>query len=258
MLVVCLTAFLAAAITLFSGFGLGSILLPAFAIFFPLETAVAATAIVHLANNLFKGGLLGRHANLGVVLRFGLPALVAAVVGASLLEFLAGTEAIATWQLGPRVCEITPVGLVIGLLVVGFAAFELHPVSRSLGFDVRWVPAGGALSGFLGGLSGHQGAMRTAFLIRLGLGKEEFLATGILCAILVDVARLSTYGLLAGGLGLGAVAGQTSLVVAGTVSAFAGSWLARRLLPRIEMAWIQWLVGGLLALLGVTIAVGIV
>lgn len=257
MLIVCVAAFLSAVLTLFSGFGLGSLLLPVFAIFFPIETAVVATALVHLANNLFKGAMLGRYANLKVVFQFGVPALVSAIFGAYLLDSLAGAAPLATWDLGGRICAITPVGIVIGLLVVGFACFELHPVSRSVGFDIRWIPAGGAISGFLGGLSGHQGAMRTAFLIRLGLDKEAFLGTGILCAILVDLARLTTYALLAGP-DPGNVSGQSSLVVAGALSAFAGSWVGRKLLPAIEMEWIHLLVGGLLGALGLAIVVGIV
>jgi len=258
MLLLCVAAFLSAGLTLFSGFGLGSLLLPVFAIFFPIETAVVATALVHLANNLFKGVMLGRFANLRVVVQFGVPALLAAIAGAYLLDSLAGAEPITTWSLGSRTCAITPVGLVIGLLVVVFSGFELHPVSRSIGFDIRWMPAGGAISGFLGGLSGHQGAMRTAFLIRLRMEKEAFLGTGILCAILVDLARLSTYALLAGGPDVGGVADQTPLVVAATVSAFAGSWVGRKLLPSIEMEWIHLLVGVLLAALGLAIMVGIV
>ena len=258
MWTVCIAAFLSAALTLFSGFGLGSLMLPVFAIFFPIETAVVATALVHLANNLFKGALLGRHARIEVVLRFGIPALFAAIVGAWLLDSLAGAEPLAVWELGGRTCEITPAGVVIGLLVVGFSIFELHPVSRRVGFDVRWIPLGGALSGLLGGLSGHQGAMRTAFLIRLGLEKESFLGTGILCAILVDLARLSTYATLAGGPRLADVSGESTLVVAGTLSAFAGSWVGRRLLPKVEMEWIHLLVGVLLAVLGLAIVVGIV
>lgn len=257
MLIVCVAAFLSAGLTLFSGFGLGSLLLPVFAIFFPIETAVVATALVHLANNLFKAAMLGRYANLKIVLQFGVPALLAAIAGAYLLDSLADAAPLTTWQLGSRTCAITPVGIVIGLLVVVFAGFELHPVSRSIGFDTRWMPAGGAVSGFLGGLSGHQGAMRTAFLIRLGMQKEAFLGTGILCAILVDLARLTTYALLAGP-DIGSVSSQTSLVVAGTFSAFAGSWVGRKLLPAVEMEWIHLLVGALLAILGLAIVVGIV
>jgi hypothetical protein len=33
-------------LTLFSGFGLGTVLMPAFAVFFPVPTAIAATAVV--------------------------------------------------------------------------------------------------------------------------------------------------------------------------------------------------------------------
>ena len=77
-LIVCLAALFASGLTLFSGFGLGTILTPVFALFFPVTTAVAMTAIVHLANNLFKIGLVGRDADWPVVLRFGLPAALAA------------------------------------------------------------------------------------------------------------------------------------------------------------------------------------
>ena len=42
-LLVALTAAFAAFLTLYSGFGLGTLLLPVFALFFPVEVAVAAT-----------------------------------------------------------------------------------------------------------------------------------------------------------------------------------------------------------------------
>ncbi len=81
-IIVCSSALLIALLTLFSGFGLGTLLMPVFAIFFPVEVAVAATAVVHLANNVFKLVLMGRHANWGIVARFAIPAAVAAFGGA--------------------------------------------------------------------------------------------------------------------------------------------------------------------------------
>ena len=39
----CLVALLVAGLTLFSDFGLGTLLMPAFALFFPVPVAVAAT-----------------------------------------------------------------------------------------------------------------------------------------------------------------------------------------------------------------------
>ena len=41
-------------LTMFSGFGLCTLLMPVFALFFPIKTAVAATALVHGANSIFK------------------------------------------------------------------------------------------------------------------------------------------------------------------------------------------------------------
>ena len=52
--IICLATFIASGLTLFSGFGLGTLLMPVVAVFFPLEVAIAMTAVVHLANNLFK------------------------------------------------------------------------------------------------------------------------------------------------------------------------------------------------------------
>ncbi|MDP6930905.1 MAG: sulfite exporter TauE/SafE family protein [Planctomycetota bacterium] len=258
MLLVCLTAFFAAGLTLFSGFGLGSILLPAFALFFPLKAAVAATAVVHLLNNVFKAGMLGRHARLRVVLVFGLPAMVAAFGGAALLDALSGSQALATWNLGDRVCPITPDGLVIGGLVGFFALFELWPRSREVGFGRGWLSFGGALSGFLGGLSGHQGALRTAFLIRQGLSKEAFLGTGILCAILIDVTRIGKYLATESSTDFALIGKQWDLVLGGTLCALLGSYIGRRLMTKVKMEAIHLLVGVLLAVLGVAIGVGIV
>jgi hypothetical protein len=46
--VICLAAIITSGLTLFSGFGLGTLLMPVFAVFFPVEVAVALTAIVHV------------------------------------------------------------------------------------------------------------------------------------------------------------------------------------------------------------------
>ena len=59
--IISLCALLASFLTLFSGFGLGTVLMPVIAIFFPIPIAIAITAIVHLLNNLFKLILLRKN-----------------------------------------------------------------------------------------------------------------------------------------------------------------------------------------------------
>jgi uncharacterized membrane protein YfcA len=258
-LLITLIAFLVAALTLFSGFGLGTLLMPAFAMFFPVEVAIAATAIVHLANNLFKLALVARHANWQVVLLFGVPAALAALIGAFLLETLTDLPPLAAFELAGQPHRVTPVKLVVGVLLVLFATLELHPRSEKLAFGRRWVPLGGLLSGFFGGLSGNQGALRAAFLVRLGLTKEAFVGTTNVCAVIVDVSRLTVYGLtmftrhfsvLREGDGIG-------LVIAGSLAAFIGSLLGVKLIKKVTMRTIQYVVGVMLLLMGVALATGL-
>ena len=114
VLLIAIVSAAASALTLYSGFGLGTILLPAFALFFPAPVAVAATGLVHLLNGLFKGGLLWRQAEWGVVLRFGLPAIPAAIAGAWLLGRLGAGATLFSWSLAGGDFGPTPAALVVG------------------------------------------------------------------------------------------------------------------------------------------------
>jgi uncharacterized protein len=51
--IITLASFVTAILTFFSGFGLGTVLTPVFAIFFPIDLAIALTGVVHFGNNLF-------------------------------------------------------------------------------------------------------------------------------------------------------------------------------------------------------------
>lgn len=168
-LVVGLTALLASGLTFFTGFGLGTLLLPAFALFFPPGVAVTLTAIAHFINGLFKLVLVGKHTHWRTVARFGVPAIVAAIVGARVLLWLSDLAPLATYDLGQRQLVVTPVKLVIAVLMLLFAAAEVSRKVKGAQLDSKWMSVGGIVSGFFGGLSGHQGAFRSAFLVRAGL-----------------------------------------------------------------------------------------
>lgn len=171
-IIICTTAIIVSGLTLFSGFGLGTVLMPVFALFFPIEVAVAATAIVHLTN-IFKAFLLGHHADRRILVRFALPAAVASVAGALVLSYFSELSPIIQYTLGNRVCSITWIKLIVALIIVVFSFIELSSKFNDLSFDTQYIPLGGIVSGFFGGLSGHQGALRTAFLIRAGLPTDS-------------------------------------------------------------------------------------
>jgi uncharacterized protein len=195
-LIVMFAALFVAALTLFSGFGLGTLLMPVFALFFPIETAVAATAVVHGANNAFKVGLLGKSADKTMVIRFGVPAIIAAFAGAGALGYVLQFGDVVSYTLGSKVAVITPVKIVMGMLMMVFALFELLPRFRQMRFDRKRLFLGGILSGFFGGFSGHQGALRSAFLAKVGISTESFVGTNAVIGFMVDMARLTVYAIV--------------------------------------------------------------
>ena len=257
-LIVAVAAFLAAGLTMYSGFGLGTLMLPVFALFLPIEMAVVATALVHGANNVFKVSLLGRHADRDVVTRFGLTAIFAAILGAMALGYLVRMDDSLTIDVNNEpVSRITPVKMMIGLLMIGFALFELLPVFRKLEFDRRFLPLGGLLSGFFGGLSGHQGALRSAFLAKTGLTTERFVGSNAVIGFLVDLTRITVY------VAVFAVAGETSestvwpLVITGSLAAFCGVMVGKKYLHKVTMRSVQTLVGVLLFGVGLALLLGL-
>lgn len=253
-------AFLVSILTLVAGFGLGTLLLPAFALFLPPAVAVASTAIVHFANNIFKVTLLARHARRDVVIRFGIPAIGAALAGAYVLSALPSDTTIATWEAAGRRFAVTPVKLVLGVLIVAFGLLELLPVMRRFRAAPKHLPIGGLIAGFFGGLSGHQGALRAAFLAPLGLSPTEFAATQSVLGLMVDAARLIVYAatFLTAGDGTVAASIPWRLVAIATAAALAGAWVGRTLLPRMTITHLHLLVGVLLLVVGTSLAAGVI
>ncbi|MBL7717477.1 MAG: sulfite exporter TauE/SafE family protein [Flavipsychrobacter sp.] len=252
--IICLVALLGSALTFFSGFGLATLLVPVFAVFFPIDVAIGLTAIVHFLNNLFKLLLVGRNADRGVALRFGLPALLAAFAGAWVLTLLTGMQPLHEYELWDRHAAITPVKLTVAVLLAAFALIDLVPSLSAISFSRRYLPVGGLLSGFFGGLSGNQGALRSAFLIRIGLSKEAFIATGVVIAVMVDVARLSVYSqkIFAGS------SSDIPLVAAATLSAFAGAYWGNKLLKKVTISALQVMVGVLLLVFALMLGAGVI
>jgi uncharacterized membrane protein YfcA len=251
---ICIVAFAASALTFFSGFGLGTLLLPAFAVFYPIEVAVASTAVVHFLNGLFKLALVGRFANWRIVLRFGIPAIAAAFLGAWLLIRLSDIRPVATYSLVGFHATIVPAQLVVGALLLLITLVELSPRFEAVAVPPKYVPIGGLLSGFFGGISGMQGALRSAFLIRVGLSKEAFIGTGVVVATLIDITRLGVYGeTLMNQRG----ALNVVLLSGAVLSAFLGAVLGNRFLRKLTLATLQRVVGIMLAVVAVGLMAGL-
>ncbi len=237
-LLIAVVALLASVLTFFSGFGLGTILTPFFILFFPVDVAILMTAIVHLLNNLFKAFLVGKYLAWNYMIFFGGGALLGAIGGAYLLGMLESADRIIDLGSYGIDWRISLLKFSIGGLIFLFAILELLPELSFRNSSKGFLVFGGSLSGFFGGVSGHQGALRSAFLAKTGLTKEAFIATGIGIALVVDIARIPIY---LGNQSLNA--NQAGFLVTGVLAAFIGAIIGKRFLKKIKMASIQWIVG---------------
>jgi uncharacterized membrane protein YfcA len=254
IVIISAVAFLVAILTFFSGFGLGTILTPVFMIFFPVDLAIALTGIVHFFNNVFKLFLVGRNADREVLLRFGIPAVIAAFAGAWLLLQLTDLKPLFSYEIADRKFEVFPVKFIISVLLIIFALMDLIPYFSKLQFGKEKLPIGGALIGFFGGLSGNQGALRTAFLIKAGLSKEAFIGTAVVVSTFVDFTRLSVYASRFSKSGLQE---NITVVICATLAAIAGAFIGNKLLKKITLKFIQKLVAVMLIVLSLALGSGL-
>jgi uncharacterized membrane protein YfcA len=255
VVIISVIAFMAAILTFFSGFGLGTILTPVFMLYFPVELAIALTGVVHFFNNIFKLFLVGRNADKGVLLRFGIPAVIAAFIGSWVLLNIPDTRPLLMYQVAGKTFEVFPVKLIISVLLITFACMDLIPYFQKLQFGKDKLPIGGALSGFFGGLSGNQGALRSAFLIKAGLSKEAFIGTAVVVSTFVDFTRLGVYSTRISQTGL---TDNLGLVLCATLAAITGAFIGNRLLKKVTLRFLQVTVAVMLILLSLALGTGLI
>jgi len=146
--------------------------------------------------------------------------------------------------------ELDALKTTLGFLILFFALFEVLPSLKELKFGEKWIVPGGILSGFFGGLSGHQGALRSAFLIKTFLKKESFVATGAAIALLVDAIRISTY-YFSGSIHATILTSNKEMLIIALTAAFAGAIAGKQLLKKIKLPFIQKIVAVFMSVIAV-------
>lgn len=115
------------------------------------------------------------------------------------------------------------------------------------------------MSGFFGGLSGNQGAFRSAFLIKAGLSKDAYIATGVVAAVVVDLTRLGIYGLSHFTRNFAVLTPETwGIVGVAILCAFLGAFVGSRLVKKITLRAVQLTVAAAMVILGSGLALGLI
>lgn len=247
IILVCLLGSFA---TFFSGFGLGTILLPVFSLYFPVEVAVVATALVHFANNLFKLSIMSRHIDTSLFKRFGLTAIIGGFIGAYLLSLIGKAGTAYVFPIWGR-NEVSYAAFLIGVLMLFFVYMEWRKIKFPFSNAPMFLPVGGFLSGLFGGFSGHQGALRAAFLSKITLDKHIFVGTSALISLLIDASRISVYS--------GSLNWQTlniRYLVIGALAAFGGSILGKKFLQKVSINFVNVMVAVFLTVMALLLLTG--
>ena len=213
-----------------TGFGIGSLLTPIFALQVDTRLAVAAVSIPHVIGTALRFWLLNGGVDRRVLWSFGLTSAAGGLAGAALQGWL-----------GSRWLDV-----VFGSLLLFVAASQATGLAERMRFRgaIAWLA--GALSGLLGGLVGNQGGIRSAALLGFDLPKHTFIATATAIGLLVDGARMPVYLATQGP----AIISMWPWVALASAGVCVGTVLGSRTLARIPEAWFKRVLTVVLALLG--------
>ena len=172
-----IVAFVAAAVASVAGFGTATMTIPFLSWIIGFKQAIILIAFFHGFSNLFKLIQLRQAVNLRLMLWYGIPTVITAIIGAYLLDIVAPEG----------------IGLGIGIFMILLAVYTLINPTRTLPENEYLLVTGGLISGFTAGLIGLGGAIRGAFLISTRIKKETYIATSAAIALCTDIARSTTY-----------------------------------------------------------------
>jgi uncharacterized membrane protein YfcA len=224
-------ALLAGAIASVTGFGIGSLLTPLLATSMDMRLAVAAVAIPHVVGTALRFLLMGVAPDRQVLWSFGVTSAAGGLLGALLQGWL-GNPGLT---------------LVLGVLLIFTGTGELSGLVRRLRFRGAAAWIAGALSGFLGGLVGNQGGIRSAALLSFHLRRDTFIATATAIGLFVDGARTPFYLWSQGEALLGYVPRIATAAVGVAVGTIAGG----RVLSSVPEPWFRPIIAIVILLLGV-------
>lgn len=230
-----LLTFVASFIGTLAGFGSSTIMLPIMLIFYPLPESLLFVGIVHFFNDLWEVTLYKHALNWRVFIYFGLPGVVASVVGANLV-FIPFQETLSK---------------TLGVFLVLYVLFLIFNKKFKIKKTFTSTIFGGVFSGFIAGIFGIGGPIRSIFLTSLRLSKETYLVTAGAVAILVDSSRLITYYLK--GAGISALL-TYGLFIFVPVSFFSAQ-LAKGYINKVSQKTFRLIISILLFIVGVSLVI---
>jgi len=225
-------------VTLFTGFGVGTIMMPVMALFFDVKVAILLAAIVHIFNNISRIVLYYRHLRWEIVRRFGVVSILGAFVGS-----FAQLTVDSSWLKNG-----------VGLFLALFALLSLRPGLINWKLPAVIDIAGGFLSGLIGGLIGNQGAIRSLYLLNYKLEKQELIVSAALIAVVIDLTRIPVYAYA----NYRYLTDNFLLLAVVILASIAGTLIGSRILPQVSSELFKRIILVAVLLLGILMLLGLI
>lgn len=169
--------FIASFIGTLAGFGSSIFMLPIVLLLFPLPEALLLVGFVHFFNDIWEVLLFRGKPHWETILVFGGTGVVATLIGANLV-----------FEVSPQILS-----RILGILLVGIVLILNTNDKINIPESRGALAVGGSISGFIAGIIGIGGPLRSVFLSGYKLTKKEYIFTMGVVSFVVDAARLATY-----------------------------------------------------------------
>ena len=219
LLLVAIGSFLVAVLTVPAGFGLSTMLTPMVLLLMGPHEAVAVVAIVHGVHNMGKFAMLRLYVDFNAFRKYGIWLVVGAIIGALLQNYV----------------PLEPLLVIIGIFLIVLPLLTMSEKWTGYRIPEANDRIGGFGSGFMGGLSGHQGALRAMFLTRRLPDKMAYAATASILALCVDLSRIPVYLFFR----FDEISSHLSLTIVLVSSALLGANMGKRWLESLKSEWIH-------------------
>lgn len=177
LLLIMLLTIAASFVGTVSGFGISTVMIPVLFFFFPYAETLLLAGVLHWFNDIWKISLFREGIKWRLIVAFGVPAIIASYLGATLV-FNA-----------PQMLLLRTLG---GFFIL-YAVFLMFRKRFKIPTSSAAALVGGASSGFFAGIFGLGGAIRSAFLAAYDLKKSVYVSTIGAIALVTDTVRLVTY-----------------------------------------------------------------
>ncbi|MDG5816235.1 sulfite exporter TauE/SafE family protein [Chitinispirillales bacterium ANBcel5] len=229
--IITLLTIVASGVGTLSGFGTSTVMVPLLSLFFPIQMTLLFVGIIHLFGNIWKMLLFYRGIRWRLLLYFGIPGVIFSFAGAQLTG----------------VVNQTVLKQLLGVFLIIYPVTLLLKPSLKLKTSPGFTISTAILSGFIAGIIGVGGAIRSAALSAFNLHKTIYIFTNGAISLGVDITRVAVY------VEQGTVLTETLLygMVIYIPASFMGAYLAKRILRKIPQKRFRKIISLFLLLTGI-------